>query len=172
LTDGVVRLREWAAGDAEWYAATAQDALIQRFTSEPPTLTAEQVRMAITGLAETPQATGFLICDAVTGVRLGNIALNHADGIGHVSYWLAAEARGRGAAARALRLVSDWALERLALDELRLWTHVDNDASRRVAQRAGYLRDPQHDRVRQVNAQTWPTVAYRLPAPQAQRLGR
>ena len=52
LTDGVVRLREWALTDAEWYAATAaHDDLIQRFTTESPSVTAEDVRAAITALA-------------------------------------------------------------------------------------------------------------------------
>jgi RimJ/RimL family protein N-acetyltransferase len=166
LSDSVVRLREWDLADAQWYAATAaHDELIQQFTSESPTLTVEQVRAAIAELHGNTDLAGFLICDAVGGERLGNIALSHADGIGHVSYWLAAAARGRGAATRALRLLSDWAFESLALDELRLWTHVQNTASRQVAERVGYLRHPELDQPRQVKAATWQTSAYRLPAP-------
>jgi RimJ/RimL family protein N-acetyltransferase len=166
LCDGVVRLREWGDADAEWYAATAAgDELIQRFTSESATVTAEQVRAAIADLGGAPDCAGFLICDAVTGERLGNMALRHTDGIGDVSYWLAAPARGRGFASRSLRLCSDWAFERLGLHELRLWTHAGNTASRRVAERAGYLRHPELDQPRPVKGAIWETVAYRLPAP-------
>jgi RimJ/RimL family protein N-acetyltransferase len=86
LSDGVVRLREWDLSDAEWYATTAaHDELIQRFTSESPTVTSDDVRTAILDLRRSDAAAGFLICDAATGARLGNIALHHEDGVGHVS---------------------------------------------------------------------------------------
>ena len=166
LGDGVVQLREWELSDAEWYATTAaHDELIQRFTSESPTVTSTDVRTAIQDLRRSDTAEGFLICDAATGARLGNIALHHEDGIGHVSYWLAASARGKGAATRALRLFSRWAFDRLDLRELRLWTHADNSASRRVAERAGFHRDPQRDKQRVVKDIMWTTTAYRLPPP-------
>jgi ribosomal-protein-alanine N-acetyltransferase len=96
----------------------------------------------------------------VSGQRLGNIALTYEDGVGDVSYWLASYARGRGAATEALRLFSDWVFATLLLSELRLWTHADNHGSRAVAQRVGYVRDPDRDQWRQVKGQNWPTVAY------------
>jgi len=84
LTDGVVGLRRWDVADAEWYAGTAaHDELIQRFTSESPTLTPDEVRAAIADLPGQADAVGFLICDATTGERLGNIALAIEDGVGH-----------------------------------------------------------------------------------------
>ena len=59
---GDVVLRSWTVDGAEWYAATVTgDPLIQRFTSESPTVTVDEMRAAI------------------------------------VSYWIAADARGRGA---------------------------------------------------------------------------
>lgn len=163
LADDVIQLRPWRLTDAEWYVDAAMDATIQQFTSEPPTLTAEDVRGAIAGLAERAGSTaGFVICDAVTGERLGNIGLVHEAGVAEVSYWLAAGARGRGVATRALRLISRWAFDRIGLAELRLWTHVDNLASRKVAERAGYHRSPGHDRERQVKGANWQTVGYTL----------
>lgn len=77
LDDGVVRLRPWAGGDAAWYAESVRDPLIQRFTTEPAALEAEQVLAAIAGLRAASDAEGFVICDATTGERLGNIALRH-----------------------------------------------------------------------------------------------
>lgn len=149
-------LRPWTVDDAEWYAATVVgDPLIQRFTSESPTLTADEVRAAIVELQKAPPGTaGFLIADGNTGQRLGNIALRD----GEVSYWVAGEARGRGVAVQALRLLADWARDEVP--ELRLWTHADNHGSRAVAERAGYVRDTGRDRLRQVKGDTWPTVAY------------
>jgi ribosomal-protein-alanine N-acetyltransferase len=162
LGDGVVVLRQWRLDDADWYAETAaRDPLIQRFTAESPTLTGDEVRSAIaTLLAGADDTAGFLIADARTGERLGNIALACRDGVGHVSYWLAGYARGRGAATRALSILSAWAIATFQLTELRLWTHVDNHASRSVAERAGYRRAPDLDRDREVKGQTWWTVGY------------
>jgi ribosomal-protein-alanine N-acetyltransferase len=162
ISDEVVTLRRWSLDDADWYAASVvDDGLIQRFTAEQPTVTTEDVRAAIRDLLSAPAgAAGFLIADVVTGQRLGNIALTYEHGVGDVSYWLAHDARGRGVATAALRLFTRWAHTELSLDELRLWAHTDNTASRAVAERAGYLRDPERDRVRDVKGQTWPTVAY------------
>jgi ribosomal-protein-alanine N-acetyltransferase len=162
LGDDVVVLRQWRLDDADWYAETAaHDPLIQRFTSESPALTADVVRSAIVALlAGTGNTAGFLIADANTGERLGNIALVYENRVGDVSYWLASHARGRGVATRALRALSDWAVPTFGLTELRLWTHVDNHASRSVAERAGYQRAPDLDRDREVKGQTWRTVGY------------
>jgi RimJ/RimL family protein N-acetyltransferase len=63
-------------------------------------------------------------------------------------------------ATAAVRLLSGWALATLALRELRLWCHADNQGSRRVAERAGYQRAPEDDGERVVKAQTWPVVGY------------
>jgi ribosomal-protein-alanine N-acetyltransferase len=158
----LVVLRQWTVADAEWYAAAVTgDQVIQRFTAEPATVTAEEVRAAIAELLAGPHgAAGFLIADAVTGQRLGNIALTYKDGVGDVSYWLAGYARGRGAATEALRLFSNWAFAALRLSELRLWAHADNHGSRGVAERVGYVRDHDRDQCRQIKGQTWPTVAY------------
>jgi ribosomal-protein-alanine N-acetyltransferase len=164
LDDGVVQLRSWTLDDAEWYAATAAgDELIQRYTTESPTITSDQVRSAIVELHAAPDCrAGYLIADAATGDRLGNIALTYENGAGEVVYWLAPEARGRGVATRALLLMSGWAFRTRGLDEIRLWAHIDNSASRAVAERAGYTRDPDRDERRQIKGQTWPMVAYVL----------
>ncbi|MCI0690098.1 MAG: GNAT family N-acetyltransferase, partial [Sporichthyaceae bacterium] len=162
LSDRRVLLRAWRGDDAEWYAAAVPDPEIQRFTSEPPTLTAMQVRTAIDALAEAPDLVGLVICDAASGRRLGNIGLRRlGDGMtGEVSYGVAAEGRGRGVATAALRLLTVWATTTLGLSEVRLWCHAGNIASRRVAERAGYQRAPTHDGHRVVKGDTWPVVGY------------
>ena len=83
------------------------------------------------------------IADARTGERLGNIALGYRDGVGDVSYWLATDARGRGVATRALTILSDWAAPTFGLTEIRLWTHVDNHASRKVIEANGGVLEDQ-----------------------------
>lgn len=160
LDDGVIHLRHWADDDAAWYAECVRDSEIQRFTTDPPTLDADQVLAAIVQLRAADDAEGFVICDAVTGARLGNIAAVHDGRVGEVSYWLAAEARGRGAATRALTLFTSWLFRDVGLTELMLRTHRDNTASQHVALRAGYRRDPDRDGPQEAKGAVWPMVAF------------
>ena len=164
-SDGVVALRVWEPEDAQWYAESVQDPDIQRFTSDPPTLTADDVRRAIIAFRSAEPLgdgslpdVGLLICDAITGDRLGNIAF--AGRQAELSYWVAAPARGRGVATRALRLLGDYAFDVLHADELRLWTRADNVGSGAVAERAGFVREPCEDRQRQIKGSMWDTSGY------------
>ena len=71
-------------------------------------------------------------------------------GYGLIGYWVAADARGRGVAAAALRLLAGWALGEGGLGRV-VYTDPDNLTSQRVAeggvQREGVLRShsPQRD---------------------------
>ena len=56
-----------------------------------------------------------------------------------LGYVLAPAARGRGVATEALRRLSDWAFAELGMERLELLISVDNPASKRVAERAGYV---------------------------------
>jgi RimJ/RimL family protein N-acetyltransferase len=167
LDDGVVRLREWADDDAGWYAESVRDPLIQQFTTDSPTLDAAQVFAAILRLRASSDAEGFVICDSATGQRLGNIALRHDGQAGEVSYWVAAEARGRGVATRGLALFSSWAFQSVGLAEVWLRAHRDNVASQQVALHVGFRRDPQRDKSQEAKGVVWPMLGYALPRPTA-----
>jgi RimJ/RimL family protein N-acetyltransferase len=60
---------------------------------------------------------------------------------GEIGYVVAREARGRGVAGRALRLITGWALNGLLLDRVELRIDVSNAPSIRVAERIGYRRE-------------------------------
>jgi RimJ/RimL family protein N-acetyltransferase len=62
-------------------------------------------------------------------------------GLAEVGYWLCREARGRGAATTAVRLVAGWAFRELGVGRLNLQTAPENLASQRVAERAGFTRE-------------------------------
>jgi [ribosomal protein S5]-alanine N-acetyltransferase len=168
LDDGVVRLREWDEDDAAWYADSVRDPLIQLFTTEPSTLTAEDVLAAISRMRSSAAEEGFVICDALTSARLGNIALHHDGKSGEVSYWVAAGARERGVARRALGLFTAWSFQTMGLEELWLRVHRDNVASQRVAMSAGYRRSPDLDKSQQVKGAVWPMLGYTLVLPDRQ----
>ena len=155
-----MRLREWTVEDAAWYAQVTRDPEVQRYTTDPPTTTEQQVAAAIEALPGNPAVASFCVEDA--GERCGNVAVDFQDGVGHVSYLVAAEARGRGLATGALTEFVAWILAHHPVTELRLWTHRDNAGSRKVAERAGFVRDPARDEDREVKGEVWPTVAYHL----------
>ena len=85
------------------------------------------------------------IADAADPARvLGSIGVNRVRwefGSGEIGYWVVADARGRGVATRALRLVSNWALRRVGLERLELLAEPENAASNAVALRCGYVRE-------------------------------
>jgi RimJ/RimL family protein N-acetyltransferase len=84
----------------------------------------------------------FRIVDAATGKVVGGVNLRLAEHrIGEVSYFLRASVRGRGLATRAVRLVARWGFGELGLERIELRAHPDNEASIRVAERAGFTRE-------------------------------
>lgn len=87
---------------------------------------------------------GFAVEDAETGDFLGIaglVAIERDANQGEIGYVVAREARGRGIATRALRLVTDYALGEVGLDRVQLMISVGNTPSFRVAERCGYVRE-------------------------------
>ncbi len=143
--DGVISLRPWRCSDATWYAEASRDAAIQRFTTEPADLTAADVVAALRVSNARADRAAFLVCSADGVRRLGNLAVEYCGDVAHVSYWVAADARGQGVAARALSLLLTMLRDDTQVRVVDLWTHVDNIGSRRAAEQAGYIRDPTAD---------------------------
>ena len=59
----------------------------------------------------------------------------------NVSYFTVARYRNQGVATRAVRLLADFALTACAVDRLEIRAEVDNTASRRVAEKAGFQQE-------------------------------
>jgi ribosomal-protein-alanine N-acetyltransferase len=138
----VIELRNWADDDAEWYVQQGRDPEILRFTTEPASLTVAEFLRALEGLRHNGNALGFVAVDAGSGARLANVAAARHGAVAEVSYWVAAEARGRGVASRALKLLCENTAASWPGIEIRLWTYADNTASGRVAENAGFTRMP------------------------------
>nr|WP_243639675.1 GNAT family protein [Streptacidiphilus pinicola] len=62
-----------------------------------------------------------------------------AGGSAEVLYWLLPAGRGSGLVGAALVAVSRWAVDELGLQRLRLTHSVENPASCRIAERAGFV---------------------------------
>jgi RimJ/RimL family protein N-acetyltransferase len=63
------------------------------------------------------------------------------EGTAEVGFLVAPSARGRGLGTAALRAVSDWGFDALGLDRIVWRAHVGNEASRRAAQKAGFVME-------------------------------
>ena len=139
-----VVLRPWRLEDVPAVAAACQDAEIERWLAfVPHPYTEEHARFYIKDcLAAGEDRTPFAITDVETGDVIGSIDM-HINRMltGHVGYWLAAEARGRGLTADALLALSRWGFEELGLGRVELVTDPDNIASQRVAEKAGFTRE-------------------------------
>jgi RimJ/RimL family protein N-acetyltransferase len=109
-------------------------------------------RDAQKALSEWDPAAGGQFCLGILRGRqlLGAVGLMpDRPGSVEVAYWVRPEERGRSLASRAVRAATPWAHRRLAVP--RLWLEIEpgNEASLRVAQRAGYRferRLPRHCR--------------------------
>jgi RimJ/RimL family protein N-acetyltransferase len=106
-------------------------------TSDP----AGEVRMFEEELAAGRMLV-LTIADPADDSYLGAIVLMAREAeTGEFAYVVAPEARGRGLAPRALRVVGEWAFAELGLQRLQLRIDPENEVSHAVALRAGYKRE-------------------------------
>ena len=145
LSDGSIALRGFEGDDVEALVAALQDPEIPRWTLVPSPYGVADARAYIryvnAGRAAGTRLALAIIAAGEPRSLLGSVALNPIDwrqGAADVGYWLAAGARGRGAATRAVELLARWSLETLGLRRLELRAQEDNHASRAVAARAGF----------------------------------
>jgi RimJ/RimL family protein N-acetyltransferase len=73
---------------------------------------------------------------------LGMVGVRLTEDPPTVGYWLAPEARGRGLATAATRALSEWTFATFAPPRLALHAEPGNLASRRVAEKCGFVRVP------------------------------
>ncbi len=60
---------------------------------------------------------------------------------GEIGYWVVADARRRGVGSRGTRLLAIWAIRQLGLERVELLANPENDASLKLAERAGFTRE-------------------------------
>jgi RimJ/RimL family protein N-acetyltransferase len=123
------------------------DADVRRFTRVPDPPPTGFVESWFAGYEEgRRQGTRemFAIVEPDGGRFLGIAVaptIDHATRTAELGYVVAAEARGRGVASDALRQLSEWAFSKLGMERLELLISVDNEGSKRVAARCGYVRE-------------------------------
>ena len=146
LGEGAIGLRPWQDGELDVMVAICRDHDVARFTRVPDPYSEADARAWIDaqpGRLEAGDGVTFAITSS-GGAPLGSIGLRIDPGdrdIAEAGYMVAPAARGRGIATTALRLASHWAVRDLGVARVHLTTHVDNPASQRVAERAGFRRE-------------------------------
>ncbi|MFC9929366.1 GNAT family N-acetyltransferase [Streptomyces sp. NPDC127190] len=140
--DGLL-LRPWRAGDAPAVHRAFQDPLMHQWHIKA----CDSEQEAAGWIAEWQQSWAgedqaqWAVVAEDTDELLGRVALREircADGVAEVAYWTTAAARGRGVAARATTALSRWAFEEVGLHRLELMHARANEASCRVAAKAGF----------------------------------
>jgi RimJ/RimL family protein N-acetyltransferase len=145
---GRLVLRSFTTADIGWVFEVSQDAALQQFVQVPSPYLMEHARYFVEHLAiaqgESGERAEFVVQDAATGERLARVGLGlRGDGTAEVGYWTAPAARGRGVAPDAVRAVCRWAFDVRGLELIEWRAEVGNHASRRVAEKAGFLMEGQ-----------------------------
>jgi RimJ/RimL family protein N-acetyltransferase len=133
-------LRPWREDDAESVYVACQDPEILHWIPLiPRPYTPDDAHAFVTGALDLGPYQ-FAITEDDHPVGSIGVRANEQK-VGHIGYWCAREARGRGVTTRALRLLCQYALEDLGMERLELITDPDNRASQRVAENVGFRQE-------------------------------
>lgn len=140
LTDGTVTLQRPTEADVEQVTERIRASyphLNPWMTWAKPDHTVEATLSWIQRTVD-PTSHPFMILDS-EGRHVGSAGLSKIDAenlIANVGYWLAPDATGSGYATRATNLLLRYATEQVGLHRAEVWMSVENEPSRRVAERS------------------------------------
>jgi RimJ/RimL family protein N-acetyltransferase len=141
-----IRLEPLARTHLDAVAALVEDPSVRRYTRipEPPPagFTTMWLERYEAGRRDGTRE-GFAAVDedgTFVGLALAPRIERDAQTV-ELGYIVASGARGRGVATEALQLLTDWAFSTLGAVRIELMISVENEASKRVAERCGYERE-------------------------------
>jgi RimJ/RimL family protein N-acetyltransferase len=141
LDAGPFRLRPWRPDDVDAVWAAFQDPDIQLWNGGGVQSREDALVLLGRRLDWTSGDHGsWAVVDADDAV-LGSVSLHSIDRLGNdaqIGYWTAPSARGRGVAAVSVDAVCRWGFGALPIDRIELCHAVENPASGRVAEKAGF----------------------------------
>lgn len=138
-------LRPFRIDDAKAVAESCRDSDIPRYTLMLEDMSEQDARKWILrGIARWSLGVArFAVTLPPSDVCVGQVGM-HLDfeaRRAEAFYWLDRDARGQGIASEVLELVTRWAFTEHGMHRAQLVTHVDNEASHRVAERCGFKRE-------------------------------
>jgi ribosomal-protein-alanine N-acetyltransferase len=147
LADATVALRPWRQSDLAELVGACQDPEIPRWTAVPAPYGEREAREYL-GRAEVDRRSGrelgLAVVDPGDSRLLGSCGLARFDWQDRkveVGYWVAAPARRRSVGSRSTLLLSHWAISALGMERVELLANPANEASQRLAERAGFTRE-------------------------------
>ncbi|MCQ9185512.1 GNAT family N-acetyltransferase [Streptomyces sp. IBSBF 2953] len=142
LTSARLVLRPLDPRDTDAVHTAAQDPDVQRWTTIPSPYLYEHARSFIELLAPEGWATDSMFTFGVflpDGPLTGVLSLTmRAPGTAEVGFWTAKEHRGHGYTTEATLTAARWAFTGLGVDRVEWRAEVGNEASRAVAENAGF----------------------------------
>ena len=144
IAAGWLRLRPFTLADIPWVYEVSLDPVLQRFMQVPSPYRLEDavchVEQAYIGGWDNGQRAEFVAEDAASATPLGRAGLRMGEpGTAEVGYWVDPRARQRGVATTAVRAVCRWAVTTAGIELIEWRCEAGNVASRRVAEKAGFL---------------------------------
>lgn len=143
----MIRLEPLAAEHLPLLRALVADPAMQRFTRIPVPTPPEFPERWLAGYVagrEERTRIGFAVVEEDDGEEVGVAfapTIEAEAATAELGYAVLPGARGRGVATAALGLLTDWAFSELRAERLELRISVENTASKRVAERCGYVRE-------------------------------
>jgi len=140
---GWLTLRPFTRADIPWVYEVLQDPVLQRYMQVPSPYRLEDaaahVEHAYIAGWDNGRRAEFVAEDA-TATRLGRVGLRLGEpGSAEVGYWVDPRVRQRGVATAAVRAVCRWAVTTAGIELIEWRCEAGNIASRRVAEKAGFL---------------------------------
>lgn len=150
LVSGQVLLRPYRSDDADDLYAAARESIAEVSPWMKwchPDYAIEESTTWIEQCAERwREGTeyNFVIADSKDGSFLGGCGLNNlnlSDRIANLGYWVRTSQTRRGIASTATRLLARFGFEELKLNRIEIIASIDNQASQRVAEKVGAIRE-------------------------------
>jgi len=129
--------------DAAAIVAACADPAIMLYNTGPTDLAAARKWCTLRSDWTSGEHASWLVKDTV-GTLLGQVSMFRIDPdqrLAQIGYWVAAPARGRGVATAAVDAAARFGFGALDLHRIELFHAVDNVASCRTAERAGFARE-------------------------------
>jgi RimJ/RimL family protein N-acetyltransferase len=141
LAAGALRLRPWRPDDADAVWTAFQDPDLRLWNGSG--IVSRDDALALVGRrlnwSSGTHASWVVVAD--DDVLLGSVSLHSIDRLqndAEIGYWTAPGARGRGVATVATDAACRWGFGALPIDRIELCHAVENTASGRVAEKAGF----------------------------------